>query len=121
MPKPLGSMRQLIFLEMVRKHENLPQKTKGARSKVRPLVQLRLLHKIESNQMISYGHRGFSHWWAHLGSNQGPTGYEPVALPAELWALKTDAFACSHKMGRESITHTGIVSTMEIVAEFVKS
>lgn len=23
-------------------------------------------------------------WWAHLGSNQGPTGYEPVALPAEL-------------------------------------
>ena len=24
--------------------------------------------------------------WAHLGSNQGPTGYEPVALPAELWA-----------------------------------
>jgi hypothetical protein len=28
-----------------------------------------------------------SSWWAHLGSNQGPTGYEPVALPAELWAL----------------------------------
>ena len=27
--------------------------------------------------------------WAHLGSNQGPTGYEPVALPAELWARKT--------------------------------
>ena len=26
--------------------------------------------------------------WAHLGSNQGPTGYEPVALPAELWAHK---------------------------------
>ncbi len=25
-------------------------------------------------------------WWAHLGSNQGPTGYEPVALPIELWA-----------------------------------
>jgi hypothetical protein len=24
--------------------------------------------------------------WAHLGSNQGPTGYEPVALPTELWA-----------------------------------
>jgi hypothetical protein len=24
--------------------------------------------------------------WAHLASNQGPTGYEPVALPAELWA-----------------------------------
>jgi hypothetical protein len=27
--------------------------------------------------------------WAHLDSNQGPTGYEPVALPAELWAHKT--------------------------------
>ena len=27
-------------------------------------------------------------WWAHLGSNQGPTGYEPVALPAELWAQR---------------------------------
>ena len=25
-------------------------------------------------------------WWAHLDSNQGPTGYEPVALPTELWA-----------------------------------
>ena len=24
--------------------------------------------------------------WAHLGSNQGPTGYEPAALTAELWA-----------------------------------
>ena len=24
--------------------------------------------------------------WAHQGSNLGPTGYEPVALPAELWA-----------------------------------
>jgi hypothetical protein len=23
-------------------------------------------------------------WWAHLESNQGPTGYEPVALPIEL-------------------------------------
>ncbi|VTR65146.1 hypothetical protein DESC_290216 [Desulfosarcina cetonica] len=31
--------------------------------------------------------------WAHLGSNQGPTGYEPVALPAELWArLKSQNF-----------------------------
>jgi hypothetical protein len=25
-------------------------------------------------------------WWAHLASNQGPSGYEPVALPTELWA-----------------------------------
>ena len=28
--------------------------------------------------------------WAHLGSNQGPTGYEPVALPAELWARQLE-------------------------------
>ena len=27
--------------------------------------------------------------WAHLDSNQGPTGYEPVALTAELWAQIT--------------------------------
>ena len=26
-------------------------------------------------------------WWVHLGSNQGPAGYEPVALTAELWTL----------------------------------
>lgn len=25
--------------------------------------------------------------WAHLDSNQGPTGYEPAALSTELWAL----------------------------------
>ena len=33
--------------------------------------------------VVTYGYHG----WAHLGSNQGPTGYEPVALPIELWAL----------------------------------
>ena len=32
--------------------------------------------------------------WAHLGSNQGPTGYEPVALPTELWAHAMVAFRC---------------------------
>jgi hypothetical protein len=25
-------------------------------------------------------------WWAHPDLNQGPSGYEPVALTAELWA-----------------------------------
>ena len=25
--------------------------------------------------------------WAHQDSNLGPTGYEPVALTTELWAL----------------------------------
>ena len=29
---------------------------------------------------------GESKWWAHQESNLGPTGYEPVALPVELWA-----------------------------------
>src|SRR6185295_10417284 len=24
-------------------------------------------------------------WWVHLDSNQGPSGYEPDALTAELW------------------------------------
>jgi hypothetical protein len=31
----------------------------------------------------------FDGWWAHLGSNQGPTGYEPGALPTELWAHRS--------------------------------
>ena len=26
----------------------------------------------------------YAEWWAHLGLNQGPTGYEPAALTAEL-------------------------------------
>ncbi len=31
-----------------------------------------------------------SGWWAHLDSNQGPTGYEPATLTAELWAHVTE-------------------------------
>src|SRR5690606_16746451 len=31
-------------------------------------------------------HAALCWWWAHLDSNQGPTGYEPAALTAELWA-----------------------------------
>ncbi len=30
--------------------------------------------------------------WAHQESNLGPTGYEPVALPTELWALSFSKF-----------------------------
>ena len=33
-------------------------------------------------------------WWAHLDSNQGPTGYEPAALTAELWAPQGPQRAC---------------------------
>ncbi len=60
-------------------------------------------------------------WWAHLGSNQGPTGYEPVALPVELWALSAfpapantpvpegqavpDAFDCYTRKGSLSMVY----------------
>lgn len=30
-------------------------------------------------------------WWAHSDSNRDPTGYEPVALPVELWAYTQPA------------------------------
>ena len=36
-----------------------------------------------------------SPWWVHLDSNQGPAGYEPVALTAELWT-RTAAQADEH-------------------------
>ena len=29
---------------------------------------------------VSVGNAKGEGWWAHLDSNQGPTGYEPVAL-----------------------------------------
>ena len=31
-------------------------------------------------------------WWAHPDLNQGPSGYEPVALTAELWARKSGSW-----------------------------
>ena len=38
-------------------------------------------------------------WWVHLDLNQGPAGYEPVALTAELWthlrSLKLFCFSFS--------------------------
>lgn len=36
--------------------------------------------------------------WAHLDSNQGPIGYEPTALTAELWALSDAAAAGSTRL-----------------------
>src|SRR3954465_7428806 len=33
-----------------------------------------------------HAHRDALRSWAHLDSNQGPGGYEPPALTAELWA-----------------------------------
>ena len=43
-------------------------------------------------QPAGYGYPLHLAQWAHLVSNQGPTGYEPVALPTELWARH----ACRH-------------------------
>ena len=43
-----------------------------------------------------------SPWWVHLDSNQGPAGYEPVALTAELWTLSRQA------RGSGSIAHRGV-------------
>src|SRR3984893_6927821 len=36
-----------------------------------------------------------SRWWAHLDSNQDRTGYEPGALPIELWARRSSYHRCS--------------------------
>ena len=41
-----------------------------------------------SNQ-LSYWAKKMKFWWAFTDSNRGPTGYEPVALTAELKAQNT--------------------------------
>lgn len=44
--------------------------------------------KVEKiNSTISSILTRFFPMWAHLDSNQEPAGYEPAALPIELWAL----------------------------------
>lgn len=40
--------------------------------------------------------------WAHLDSNQGPTGYEPAALTAELWAQGSGAASYSPPTDKSS-------------------
>src|SRR6185437_3918051 len=35
--------------------------------------------------------------WAHLDSNQGPGGYEPPALTAELWAQPCTEMPCTKR------------------------
>jgi hypothetical protein len=47
-------------------------------------VNASCLEKISLNLLTFRNFETFYYWWAHLGSNQGPTGYEPVALPTEL-------------------------------------
>ena len=64
-----------------RPHELLP----SLAAYDRPPIFARNLHlyyggKAAFHKIAKRFYRG----WAHLGSNQGPTGYEPVALPAEL-------------------------------------
>ena len=52
--------------------------------------------------------------WAHLVSNQGPTGYEPVALPTELWARLSntltdgESFVNSAKPSINALRHVNI-------------
>ena len=41
------------------------------------MVTTQTLHRYNSDPESS---GEFDSWWAHLDSNQGPTGYEPVAL-----------------------------------------
>ena len=41
---------------------------------------------IFSPLLYQLSYLGILLWWAILGSNQGPTGYEPVALTTELMA-----------------------------------
>ena len=57
-------------------------------------------------------------WWAHLGSNQGPTGYEPVALPAELWARQMHV-ALKYPPAKADLA-TVDLNRMLIQPEFVK-
>src|SRR5262249_11036579 len=45
----------------------------------------------------SHEARRSSRWWAHLDSNQGPGGYEPPALTAELWAQPRAETRCTKK------------------------
>src|SRR5215210_2085659 len=48
-----------------------------------------------SSLLRSQGDRNISSWhgalpkWVHLDSNQGPAGYEPDALTAELWTRES--------------------------------
>ena len=46
----------------------------------------------------------FCNWWAHLDSNQGPTGYEPVALTN--WAIGPSLHQTYKQYGAENETRT---------------
>ena len=45
-----------------------------------------------------------SYWWAHPDLNQGPTGYEPAALPLSYGPVLPSNITIirSHRQGRES-------------------
>ena len=57
--------------------------------------------------------------WAHLGSNQGPTGYEPVALPAELWALFREAIVFVICCQPDQLSYSWAIA--EVAADTLKS
>ena len=45
---------------------------------VTPTVTLPKPKRVAESEVVEK--RKEKNWWAHLDSNQGPTGYEPVAL-----------------------------------------
>lgn len=46
----------------------------------------RLGSHVYEKEVMAKHHNLLKFWWARQDSNLGPTGYEPVALPTELWA-----------------------------------
>jgi hypothetical protein len=49
-------------------------------------------------------------WWAHKDLNLGQTGYEPVALTAELWARQTEHIKYKNSISerQESFIHDAV-------------
>src|SRR5438034_6121754 len=47
------------------------------------------LCRIDLRVSLQIIHLADRSWWVHQDSNLGPAGYEPVALTAELWTLRT--------------------------------
>src|SRR5690349_24888832 len=54
-------------------------------------------------RLCGHDQRATSTRWAHLDSNQGPIGYEPTALTAELWARLPDPRRALLRDVRESV------------------
>lgn len=53
---------------------------------------------------MGFPHLTITYWWAHLGSNQGPIGYEPTAPPLS-YGPKSDIkyYTMNHQKHQEPI------------------